>query len=712
MRTLNGGTVGRALVSAATGAVFVAVASGAAITGLATPASAGTGSLCLVPSLCSILPVGSGGVLTLPAGLSSVSPSTVTTAAAASPLQLVVTDPRAMIYNTAGGVSVTLTGPSSDASPKTFTGTVGTVSGDSVPTTVDLTSGGVPPEPGTYTVNVGVASSSGLSTLLGLLGLSSLPLDTATLTIGSGMPTPSANLSLSPGGSVPATISTLTGVLFALGDKVSFTTSDGTPVPGLSLTNPSLLASSITGTLTAAADVAPGTYNLVVTDLLGQSGICAACVAVLGDGGTGGGGGGGGGGLTLPAGLSSVAPSAITSAAASNPVDLVVTDPRAAVYNTAGGVSVTLTGPTSDASPKTYTANVGTVTGDSVPAVFNLAPGGVPAAPGTYTVNVGVSSSSGLASLLGLLGLTSLPLDTATLTIAGTPSPSASISVPAGGSIPATISTLTSVLFSLGDTTSFTTANGIPVSGLSLANPDLSAGSWIKGTLTAAPDLARGTYNIVVTDLLGQTGICTGCVTVTADKATALAVKLSSSHLTAGKSASLSGLLSQDQSGMAGETVYLLQKTATSKVTVPAHTTTSSDGKFSFPIKPNQNTVYAVVFGGEVTSVGKNLFSLSNIVGLTVTPKLSLLVHTKKVAHHKHGAKLVATGKVAPAEPGSVVTIYNKGKRFGTAKIANNGSFRLVKKLVKRGHYVLRAKTTAHPALAAAQSSVIRKTVH
>jgi hypothetical protein len=422
---------------------------------------------------------------------------------------------------------------------------------------------------------------------------------------------------------------------------------------------------------------------------------------------------GGTSGLTLPAGLSSTSPTSVTTADAENPVELLVTDPRAAVYNTAGGVSVTLTGPTSSAAQTTYTGEVNSVAGDVVDTTFNLSTNDLPAAPGDYTVNVGVASSSGLTSLLSLLGLSQLPLDTATFTIGSAqPTPNAALSVPAGGSVPATISTLTSVLFALGDVATITepgsTTEAVP--GLSLSGLSLTASS-ITGTLTAASDVPAGHYDLVVSDLLGQLGICSGCITVTKDEATALLIHLSSTKLAAGKSATLSGVLSKNGTDLPDHAVYAIEKTPGSKAALLGLTHTSSTGAFSFAVTPAENTVYAVWFNGDNTTLGKELASLSNVVGLTVTPKVTLKVKTTKVAHHLHGARLVASGKVAPTEAGKTVTLYNNGKRFGTAKIASNGSFRLVKKLVKRGHYALRAKTANQAAFAAAQSSVVHAKV-
>jgi hypothetical protein len=426
-----------------------------------------------------------------------------------------------------------------------------------------------------------------------------------------------------------------------------------------------------------------------------------------------GGVGGGSTPLTLPTGISTITPTSVTTADAENPVELQVTDPRAAIYNAAGGVTVSLVGPTGSASSQTFAGTVNNVAGTTVDATFNLSTDNLPPAPGSYLVTVGVASSSALSSLLSGLDLTSLPvdLDTAMLTVGSTaPQPDGLLSVPSGGSAPASISTVLNLPFVLGDLVSFTDSKNTPVTGLSLSNLSLAVNS-ITGTLTAASDVPAGHYNLVVSDLLGNLGICTGCVTVTKDTATSLVVQLGKTLLSAGKTTTLTGTLTKAGAPLADHAVYIIDKDPTSKAKLLGLTHTSATGAFSYLVTPAENTVYAVWFIGDSTSLGKELASLSNIVGLSVAPKLTMAVKTAKVAHHKHGARMVFAGKVAPAEPGAVVTLFNKGKRFGTAKVAKNGTFKLTKKLVKRGHYSLVAKIASHPAFAAAASKTVHKSV-
>jgi hypothetical protein len=372
-------------------------------------------------------------------------------------------------------------------------------------------------------------------------------------------------------------------------------------------------------------------------------------------------------------------------------------------------VTVALVGPGSSTS--SIPGSVGTISGSSIPVTFDLAPGGLPVGPGTYSIHItpAVTSGAGLGTLLGGLGLTSLPVDTVSVTVtAGLPMPNAQLSVAPGSTTDASITTLATP-FASGDAVSFTTPTGTAVPGLSLQNPAVSAAS-ITGTLNADSSVAPGKYDLLVTDTAGQVGTCQDCVTVTSARATTLTLVTSRAKVVGGQATTMHGRLTADGAGLQNSTIYLLTKTTRSNVHVLKAVQTSSTGTYAYTFKPTQNSVFAAFFLGDSNGPG-DAAALSKIVGVSVSPKLVLHVKTIRVAGHRHGARMLLTGRTNPAEHGSTVTLYNHGKRFGVAKVTSKGTFRLVKRLVRRGHYVLRGKTTSHPAFAAAQSAIVRTTV-
>ncbi len=423
-----------------------------------------------------------------------------------------------------------------------------------------------------------------------------------------------------------------------------------------------------------------------------------------------GGGGGGGGTPSLPTGVATAIPTSFSNTGTAQAVT--ITDPLGTIYSTlTSGVVVQLVG-TGAAAAETVPGTVGTISGTSIPVTFNLDSTGVPVSPGAYSMHItpANTSSTGLTTLLSGLGLSSLPVDTVNVTVtAGKPTPTAQLSLAPGGTVAASITTSTTP-FAQGDAVSFTASDGSAVPGLSLQSPQLSA-TAITGQLSAGPSVTPGQYNVVVTDTSGQTGSCAGCVTVTSSKATSLALSLSHSVLSAGKSVTLSGHLLSGGSGVGSGAVYLLSKTVGGKVQVLKLVHSASNGFFSYTFTPMQNAVYAAYFEGGVTPLGIDLPSLSNIAKLSVAPRLTLKVVAHRLKGLSHGARLILTGRVTPHLPGKV-TVYNHGKRFGTAKVASNGTYRFVKKVLKRGHYALRVRTAKLPVLAAGSSPTRRTTVH
>jgi hypothetical protein len=162
------------------------------------------------------------------------------------------------------GASVVMTGPGSGTD--SYTGTNTSVSGSTVKATFNLVgTGGLPAAPGVYAV--------ALKTLGG-----AIPLDTSSVTVTALKPTINASAALPPGTTTPITITATTNK-FAKGDTVSFT--PGTGTTGLSISSVTVGATKITGTLHAAADAGPGTYNVVVTDTAGDPpATCEGCVIV------------------------------------------------------------------------------------------------------------------------------------------------------------------------------------------------------------------------------------------------------------------------------------------------------------------------------------------------------------------------------------------------------------------------------------------------
>jgi len=125
---------------------------------------------------CGVLNVG-GGTPTLPTGASSASPDTFPNNATAQ--KVVITDPFEQLYSAAGGATVTLNGASTIATTgaAVLDDTAGTITA-----TFDLTKP-TPATPGAYTLTVSPADPTGLTAVLGGLGLPALPLDTVPVTV-------------------------------------------------------------------------------------------------------------------------------------------------------------------------------------------------------------------------------------------------------------------------------------------------------------------------------------------------------------------------------------------------------------------------------------------------------------------------------------------------------------------------------------------------
>jgi hypothetical protein len=196
-----------------------------------------------------------------------VSPNPVANSAASQ--QLTITgDSLAVLY--VADPAVVLYGPGVSSSGIAGTGT--TDDGTTIKTTFDFANvGGAPMGPGAYTLSMGTSLTV------------STKVDTVGLTVTGPAPDVTGNsLAIEPGGSEnPVTLTSAADSTFATGDAVSFTDNTDAAVSGLAFTPATITASTMTGTFTATSGVAPGTYNLVVTDTSGQKGTCTGCVSVM-----------------------------------------------------------------------------------------------------------------------------------------------------------------------------------------------------------------------------------------------------------------------------------------------------------------------------------------------------------------------------------------------------------------------------------------------
>lgn len=234
----------------------------ATLSGLVVAAPPAAADTCLPPPLQTVC------VPTLPGGggtsTSTVSPTSVANTATAA--AVTVTDSLAPLYQNSGGVAVALVGPGS-ATTDNIAGTSVAISGNTITAAFDLVdTNGFPADPGAYNLVITPADLGGV--LPTGVGPESIP-----MTVTAKPPAPAVTLTVAPGSSAAASI-TSTGDPFAKGDTVSTSNS------GITFNQPKVTPTAITGTVTVASSVAPGTYQLLVTDTSGQKGSASITVAV------------------------------------------------------------------------------------------------------------------------------------------------------------------------------------------------------------------------------------------------------------------------------------------------------------------------------------------------------------------------------------------------------------------------------------------------
>lgn len=229
---------------------------------LSAPAAGADTCLPAVPPLPQVcvpdLPGGGGG-----AGPSTVTPTSVSNVDPAA--AVTINDPLTPLYQNSGGFAVALVGPGSSTADN-ISGEVGAISGNTIPVTFDMIDGaGFAADPGAYKLVITPADLGGI--LPTGVGPESIP-----MTVTAAPPAPKAALTVAPGSSALATI-TSAGDPFAKGDTVT------TDNSGITFNQPQVKPAAITGTVAVASSVAPGSYHLLVTDTGGQHGSAAITVA-------------------------------------------------------------------------------------------------------------------------------------------------------------------------------------------------------------------------------------------------------------------------------------------------------------------------------------------------------------------------------------------------------------------------------------------------
>jgi hypothetical protein len=342
-----------------------------------------------------------------------------------------------------------------------------------------------------------------------------------------------------------------------------------------------------------------------------------------------------------------------------------------------------------------------TGTASSIATSFDLDSGNLPAGPGTYSLNV-CTATCLLGSLIG---------DTSSITVTGSP-PS-----PTGTATPVKIApgghgaiTIVGSGFAKHDTVSG--PSGISVA---VANPQGTATSLL-GTVTVGSGVADGSYNLTVTDTAGQSGVCTGCVTVGSGgstsgtaKSTKLTLATSKKRVRAGRPVALSGLLSERGAHgepLARQPVKIFAKhDGAATYSLLKTVMTSNAGHYTVTTKPSANTTYATYFGGILASGSSpgDVFSFSTSTRrVVIQPIVLARAKAKRSAHTK---PLVVVGRVKPSEPGSRVTLArlvgSHRHKLGTATLSSNSHFRFAtRRLSKPGRYrlvVILLHTPTHP---------------
>lgn len=212
-----------------------------------------------------IAAVGAAGAIVTPAaaaGLGTATPTPASIPNTKTAQTVTITNSVPII----GSAQIELVGPGT--LKDTYTGTGTSSSGGS--TTFNLDPAGLPAGPGTYTLNVCEASCP-------------LTFDSGTITVTGAAPTPHARTTpfqVAPGGSVSGFA--LAGTGFAKDESISIPRPGGTASDVTFTENTDTsTATNLAGTLSVAASVPAGVYDLKVTDPAGQTGDCAGCLDVV-----------------------------------------------------------------------------------------------------------------------------------------------------------------------------------------------------------------------------------------------------------------------------------------------------------------------------------------------------------------------------------------------------------------------------------------------
>jgi predicted GH43/DUF377 family glycosyl hydrolase len=163
-----------------------------------------------------------------------------------------------------------------------------------------------------------------------------------------------------------------------------------------------------------------------------------------------------------------------------------------------------------------------------------------------------------------------------------------------------------------------------------------------------------------------------------------------------GKAVKLSGVLSQNNVGIASQPVTLqAQLFGTSTFTHLATLMTDSTGAFGTTTKPRKQTVY------EATATG-----------VATPPQVTVQVAQQlKLSVRRSGGKVYFKGSLGPKKRRRVVVIQVRAgkhwKLFARVKTSRRSTFKGSRSL-KLGHYSFRAKTGPYPGLLGGTSQIVR----
>jgi len=139
---------------------------------------------------------------------------------------------------------------------------------------------------------------------------------------------------------------------------------------------------------------------------------------------------------------------------------------------------------------------------------------------------------------------------------------------------------------------------------------------------------------------------------------------------------------------LAGAPVKLLVKPwGAESYSVLKNLTTDSEGRSHTTVGPLRNTSYRWHFPGD----GENLAASSPAKSVGVRARVTIALADATL---RPGQTLVVTGKVTPAKPGFVATLWRKTvtgkvKLASTTMVRADGTYRIAKALQTKGTYVL-----------------------